>query len=650
MAIEIKHQIDASGISSQIAQGVKEGVSQGFANALNRLMSANLGKDSPINQAAASPAPSSKASTQQDNDANTLTQKFSTLSDKVQSLTMSLEKMILAQDEAARKMKSSDRLAGVAQMPAKERKQVLQELEEHEKKLAAQRKQEAIELTEFYDERRSSNRVRNVGMGILSGAALAAVYQAGNWGQVMGSQTQSINAGALNYSKFTNQYYGQTLDMQRNIGMGAAMAAGGAAGALFSIPGIGIPLGIAGMGVAGLANYFMGKNTEQEKAYNEFALNQDLAAYRMEAYGISGKGTQTMSATGGIFGDKVNIPLTQLQSYMKTTPGYGAYMPYVEDVTMGARLDVISKMSPEQQADYVINSALLGQVTRISPGEISASVSNISGMTGKNANETLNRMLSYQLQYGGDMKSNMNKIIQLMQTGGYSQDQAANLAYRYQYNEPMLQQKVEQSWVNPTNRFIGDAYGKIISAQTGLQPDQFVDEYRKIVKGGSKSPQDIIRTQLMEQYFKAMSINPRISDIGENKGVPNRLAGGGMENIPETEAQKSMNKMIEDALNNLNTVNMKATTVYLTGMTENAPMMSVNKSSYTATAVSNKYTTEADLKRAIVEPFDESKATPVAELMRQGKSQMEQLGKRLGKTLNVQKQNRSGTGTSGVNN
>lgn len=658
MDLNVNHTIDATSIASQISQGVKDGVSQGFSNAIDKLLGAGSSQgNEPISAAATisnKQSPDNASSTTGNNiPAKTegLLGQFQSLTKSAQDVVEAFKRMSTAQDESIRKIKANDRLAGFAQMSGTKRKQVLSELSEHEKTLAKQRLDAAKEMTNIYDERRSSNRIRNIGMGLLTGAGLAAVYQAGNIGQVMGSSAQSINAGANNYGQFTNRYYGSILDTQKNIGSSITTAGAMAAGSMFGLPGM-----LIGGAVAGAANLYMGSQTEKQKAYNQLALDQDLASYRLRAYGISGAGSESLTASGG-FGGNVKVPLTDLQSYMKKTTGYGGYLPYVGEVASGTRLDIMAGMNTKQQAEYVKNTARLGQLTGLGVGDVSGAIGGLSAATGKNANETLNKMLSYQLQYGGDMKSNIGKIIQLIQTTGKTPEQAAKLAYQYQYNEPMLQQKIDQSLVTPTNRFTGQAYEKIISKMTGLKPDEFSSEYRKIIRSGSATPKDIITTQLMGQYFPTMGINPWVIDAGVNKGVPNRNAGGGIAGIPETEAQKSMNKMIEDALQNISTVNMSAGVVYLDtknfiqdqGINSAKGGAAISNWLLGAKSPQNQYKTTTDMKNAAqannpnffdsgfqyaskkIQEYDREQTTKFREAVR------------------LQEHNRSGTGTTGVN-
>lgn len=562
MAIEIKHTIDASNLSSQISQGIQEGLS-GFSESLKNLGTGKLSNSSPIINSTGKDDPQSNNG--KSNDVSTkLTDQVGKLSDAVTRMTQAIENI-------AKRSQSSDKLAGYAALPAGERMSVMQELKQFESDSKKSRLDEVKERMDFYDKRKSDNRTDSIARGVLTGVGMGAVYQAGNWGQFSGSSAQSINAGANNYGQFMNQYYGNQIDTTKNMVNMGTMGAAGAAGMMFGAPGAAV-----GMALAGVANYYTGKVSEERKAFNQLGLSQDLASYRMGAYGISGKSGDSLSVSGDQFGltGGIKVPLTSLQSYMKNN-NMGGFLPYSEDVMMSSRLDQMSGMDDPAKARYIKNTARLSQLTGAGIPEIAANVSNLSAMGGGNPNETLNRLYSYQLQYGGDMKTNVGKIISLLQNTGMSQSGAEQLAYKYQNNEPMMQQKVAQSMVSPTNRFLANAYTDIIKEQIGTGDiEEIKKDYRDRTtrsNAGKGRPEDIVISQMEEALFKSSNVNPWVRDIGANQGVPNPNAGS-IDALPMTDAQKAMGDMIANALNNVQTMTVTAGVVNLVGNGSNIPM------------------------------------------------------------------------------
>lgn len=590
MAIEIKHTIDAGNLAAQISQGIQEGLT-GFSDALNNLSSGKLNNsDSILNSNIKDPV---KQMGQQNDTSLKLTDQVGKLSEAVNRMTQSVENL-------SRKMQSYDKLAGYASLPASERSSVLQELKQFEAESKKTRLDEIKERMDFYDKRRSENRNDSIARGILTGVGMGAVYQAGNWGQFAGSSAQAINAGSNSYGQFMNQYLGNQIDTTKNAINMASMGVAGAASMMFGAPGL-----LAGMGIAGLSNYFTGKSSEEQKAYNQLAMNQDIASYRIGAYGLSGASDKALFASGNQFGlgSDIRVPLTSLQSYMMGN-NMGGFLPYAEDVMMSSRLDQMHGMSDSEKARYIKNTARLSQLTGISITDIGASISNLSSMTGGNANETLNRLYSYQLQYGGDMKSNVGKIIALLQSTGLSQSSAEQLAYQYQYNEPMLQQKVAQTMVSPTNRFLANAYTEIVKKQIGTDDiEQIKKDYRdrtNRANAGKGTSQDIVISQMEEMLFKSSNINPWVKNIGANKGVPNPNAGS-IESLPMTEAQQAMADMIANALSNIPTLNINADVVNLNSNTPQPTQSTANPDARVKAA--SKKSIEPDYDYQIVPPI-----------------------------------------------
>lgn len=571
--VNINHTIDASSLASQITEGIKAGLSAGFGDALNKMVSAvstNPDVDrkpnpisTPVNGAA---VPQPTASKYNDNAASPdkLASTLSTLSTGINKLVSSMDTLANIQKTSSGKSKNADTLAGVAQLSTPDRKSLFDELNNFKRQQNDIKKQSALEMMDMYDERRKDNRYKNIGMGLITGAGMAAMYQSNNWGKTAGYEAQSINSGANSYNTFLNSSMSKYMDNQNQVGM--MTVAGVAVGAAMINPLLG--LGVAAAGAT--ANYFLGERTEKQKAYNELALNQDLASYRLQAYGISGSSGMGITASGGMFGSKVDVPLTKLQEHMLNTPGYGGYMTNISDVMSSTRLDVAKSMNTEQQAKYVKDVTKLSQITGASTPELAAAIGQLSSATKQTPADALNRTLSNTVQFGGNPISNINKIVGIMQNSGMGYDQAEYNTNRYQNNEPMLQQKIAQSMVSPTNQFSARMYEQVIGKMTGIKAEDIPSNYRDLVnKSKYASPDELAKlipkTQLMEQYAQAAGVNLFASDTGTNNGVPFSAAAGGMDNITETPAQQKMLDMISDALKGINTVSIEAQVVNLNG-------------------------------------------------------------------------------------
>jgi hypothetical protein len=571
--VNINHTIDASSLASQITEGIKAGLSAGFGDALNKMVAAVSTtpdidrKPNPISTAGngvdVPPAPASKY----DNNAaspDKLASTLSTLSTGINKLVSSMDTLATIQKTSSGKSKNADTLAGVAQLSAPDRKSLFDELNNFKRQQNDIKKQSVLEMMDMYDERRKDNRYKNIGMGLITGAGMAAMYQSNNWGKTAGYEAQSINSGANSYNTFLNSSMSKYMDNQNQVGM--MTVAGVAGGAAMINPLLG--LGVAAAGAT--ANYFRGERTEKQKAYNELALNQDLASYRLQAYGISRSSGMGITASGGMFGSKVDVPLTKLQEHMLNTPGYGGYMTNISDVMSSTRLDVAKSMNTEQQAKYVKDVTKLSQITGASTPELAAAIGQLSSATKQTPADALNRTLSNTVQFGGNPISNINKIVGIMQNSGMGYDQAEYNTNRYQNNEPMLQQKIAQSMVSPTNQFSARMYEQVIGKMTGIKAEDIPSNYRDLVnKSKYASPDELAKlipkTQLMEQYAQAAGVNLFASDVGTNNGVPFSAAAGGMDNITETPAQQKMLDMISDALKGINTVSIEAQVVNLNG-------------------------------------------------------------------------------------
>lgn len=560
MTIEIKHTVVAADIAEQITKGIQAGL-DGFAKGLEQMANkTNIGENKPLfsNQTPAyTQSPASVGALASNKGGSSYA--YNNVDNSTNKLTTAIETLTKILNDKGKQSSGGSPLAGYASLPAGERATIMSELKQHQDSAKKGRMDEIRDRSDFYDTRRSENRSRNIMYGALSGAAMAAVYQAGTWGATSGQSTQSVNAGTMNYNSFMGNYLNQQVgNSQSALGMTGIGAGAGIGMMVGGLPGL-----VAGGLIGGAANYITSKGSEETKALNTLALNQDLASQQLKAFGLSGAGSESLSAKGDMFGltSNIPVPLSNLQSIMMTNPNYKGSLPYAGEVAMSTRRDIFGGMSDDAKAEFISSSAKLGTITGMSAGEIASTAGHLSSATGMDANKTLDKLYSYQVQYGGDMKSNINKIMNIMQTTGFGQDAASKLVGEYQYNEPMMQQKIAQSKVAPTNMFTGLAYKEIISSQTGLTDmEQIKADYRERVARTQNaksikdiSPQDMVITQLQQKMFGAMNIDPFVNDIGKMKTSE---FSGRLQDVQNTAAQDAMQKMISDALSNISTENM----------------------------------------------------------------------------------------------
>lgn len=550
MTIEIKHTVDATDLAQQIATGIQQGL-DGFGKSLEDLISKTpqVQNNKPIfNDGGGTPVMATNNTGGATGDdkkiINTATDPLITA---ITNLTAALK--------TAKPTSGLSPSSGFSTLNPVERQSVLSDLREYR----AEIRKERAEDRNIVREERSSQRNKNIMYGALTGAAMAMVYQAGSWGATSGQSAQSVNAGTMNYNQFMSGYLNQKVGNSQSIASTAGIAGGAGIGLMIG----GLPGLAAGAVIGGVSSYYANKTGEETKAINTLALNQDLASQQMQAMGLGKRGTSSLTAKGDIFGlsKSLNIPLTTLQSTMLNNKEYQGALPYVSEVALNARRDVMGNMTTAEQAKFISNSVRMGTLTGYSAGDVGSTVSHLSAVTGQDANKTLNELYKYQVQYGGDMKSNVSKIINIMQTTAMGKNTASQLVGEYQYNEPMLQQRVAQTKVTPTSMFTALAYKDIIAKETGITDiEGMKSDYKQRLARSQNAksfsdinPQDIVITQLQQKMFAAMNIDPFVNNIGK---VSPMGGGSGLENVERSDVEKAMSEMISDALNNISTESM----------------------------------------------------------------------------------------------
>lgn len=421
---------------------------------------------------------------------------------------------------------------------------------------AKQRRERIDERTqnrEQIKEERSNNWARSIAYG----AGMLGIGAAGQFGKIAGSQGQAINAGMLNYSDFMTNYYNKQADLQQSVISGGLMSAAGMIAA--KSPKIGIPLMIA----AGAANYFMGENTEQKKAATQFGRSEELGAWRLNMSGLAGSKTNLGLNTG--FGTTA-LGSGQLLSL---APRYAPYAATYNDVVLGGKRDVMSRMNDKDLNEY--NRALNLTAMAIGTSDIGGlnrNVTTLSGMTGETPMNTLNKILYSNEKYGGDTAANTAKLVQIMQTTNLSPSAASDLVNKYQYNDPMLNNKLALATATPI-----DAMRQRIMMQIGgaseaeIKAGQWTPGHIKEMTDNTK----MIREHGIGYFNPIMQMRAMSALPGQNLFATDsssiNAANAPFNPASENTTSKAFGKFVEDSLANIfvSTQTVKADAVTVTG-------------------------------------------------------------------------------------
>lgn len=384
-----------------------------------------------------------------------------------------------------------------------------------------------------------------------TGAALAAGAEIGNFAGTLGSSAGAINSPFANYANFEAQYANKKISNLQSAGsalgtglMGAgtmATMAGVAAGT-----GVGLPIAaiLAGLALTSYSNY----GGEQDKALNE-QMRQDTLAYRLSNTGMSGMSGQKILGNVGITG-------VQQQGL---SDQYGSYNPTLENVLFSARRDVINRSLKNGTAnDFnadVNKFALLSGNQNY--GQISGVASQMSAMTGESLNVVMKNMNDNFTKWGGDTAANTAKMLEIMKSTGMSQGQASDIVNRYQYNDPMLQNKVNLATANPMSVFSRALLLKNIPELAHANMQQAHSDAQNL-----KFNNNLVWAAMRQNLDSTVGINTYANHLADL--IPNQNATGSMAPTP---LQEQNMKKTSDALKNLtvDTQHVSATTVYLSG-------------------------------------------------------------------------------------
>ena len=485
-----------------------------------------------INTLVGGTSTASAASNLNANNKNQQTQSPLPLSKTADTLDSSIKELI----KSLNKISRLDTLAKIG-MNTSER----QTLRDEERKDRQARQQDWQANRQARREENNKNRWENIGRGIMTGAVMAAVYQASNIGSVFGSESRSVNVGANSYNQFIKSYYDKRIDTEKGLGSGALI---GAAGLGLAYGG---PLGgIIGGGLAAVGNFGLGYLSEQKKSANELALNQDILSYRLQGRGISGSSNSELKFSKGFGRDDVGIPVSALQSAMQS-PEFAPYLPYLSQIVAGSRQDIFSNQSEtdinkriQGQAGFAKQIARSGLLTGTEDlAGLAHNVTNLSAMSGKSPTELLTKLTNDNVKYGGDMVANTAKMVQLMQSSSMSQDRAANLVNKFQYNDAEVQNQVNMQKAPYTSKVIGRLLMQVAGAseeeqQAGRWSEESLAQYRNAdTRIGKLNP----RLIMMQNSLAALGQNAYVNPSG---GV-SPTAGG---TIRDTQQMQEFNDMV----------------------------------------------------------------------------------------------------------
>ena len=432
---------------------------------------------------------------------------------------------------------------------------------------------------------KSAQTWRKVAKGMALGGATAAVYQSGSVGATFGAEYNALNVSAANYGSFAVGQYNRQVDAVTGIASTGISSVTMSLAAAAAASGVGIPA--AGLIMAGGAalNYGAQYLGSKSKAENELAVNEDIRSWRLRSAGLS-DATASKIAGGG--------SLSEFQLAMRSEEN-AAYNTNSVEVFLNARRDVVGGMSTTNQAAYSTSVQVLAQKMGVDSMGLSRTVSNTAAITSKTPEQVMNSMQSNYNVYGGDPLANQNKINSLMMATSMGEAQATNLVNRYQYNDAMLQNKVNDSTVNPMNKFKANLYGMIYKNMTGLDIDSAEAKQRYLKAARSKEGSPSPEFEIYKMNMGIRGQNEFAADIGENTGsTPNKGAMSSAESQPISmgDYAQTMISALKETVLNVNVVN---------GLNFQPPPSTSPTGSYSMTPMVKNSTSQSSSKLAASE-------------------------------------------------
>lgn len=340
-----------------------------------------------------------------------------------------------------------------------------------------------------------------IAKGIAFGTATTIAYQANSMGATWGSAENIINTSGMNYNDYLISQYNKRMDA--GLGIASTTITGATMGAGAALMPVNPIAGAAVMGVGAIANFGIGYFGGKSKAENEFAVNQDIESWRLQASGLSGASNKYQIDGYGRF--------TDFQDAMRQSK-YTAFYKDAPQVLAAGRRDITTALSSSEQADFAGRTQLEALKMGVNPVELARTASNTAAITGKNIGQVLSDISANFNAYGGDIIANSNRINALVMGTSMSPETATSIVNRYQYNDAMLQNRVNDQTVSPLNRFKANVLGQIYRQMTGLDIDsaEAKRRYQKAGAEGSISPE----YNIYEQAMSARGQSAWANDVG----------------------------------------------------------------------------------------------------------------------------------------
>ena len=312
---------------------------------------------------------------------------------------------------------------------------------------------------------------------------------------------------------------------------------------------IGVTLG-AGAGI-GLGGYFSGKWSEEDKARYEFGTNKEFQAWQLQQMGISGKSNTQLYAGKNTFNT------TTLQD--KANAVGGAFTDNTIQFALQGRRDIVNRMNGAELANWGKKAQLDAGSIGANPTTFMNAIAHMSAVTGKNPDDIRKQAMNDVRKYGGDINSNLMKMVQLMQTTPLGAKGAENLVNQYQYNDAMIKNKVSASQADPFGIFkssillklAGANEGEIKQVLSGVMPSRL----KSIISSGQRHANGTLGTnalnaELLMMGAGAVGVNPFVNAVGKVK--PTIVNESAIANAPtEPSTLKDMSTMVANQLQNI---------------------------------------------------------------------------------------------------
>ena len=415
--------------------------------------------------------------------------------------------------------------------------------------------EQLLEMKQKYKYKDLSNKLLNTA---LFGIGTSAIYSASRYGSIAGNATGSINT--TDYNSFIKNQYNKTVSAEQTFtetGVGIATILGASSLAKGGLIGKTAAIGVTALG--GIAEYLIGKRSQENIELNNKVTDQDLAAWRFANSGISPYDSATISSRGGLTYNSQNGKISQLQ---RSNMG-NVFDPSLESVMFAGRRDVINGMSSEDKKSYNNQINMLSRLTgNPNVQQLSSVASQISSVTGQNPLESIKNMTNDYVKFGGDTATNTAKMVQIMQSSPIGLSQAHDLVNRYQFNDPMMQNKIAQSTATIPNKLSHYLLMKMggtseEQARSGEWSSEQKARYAKMQQ--SNRPEDMLNPFTLA--YELSNAQYGTNRFATESGSMNPFSGtsGDMSNTG------IMNKMVDQVTESIKKLNINEQTVHVTG-------------------------------------------------------------------------------------